>query len=311
MASSAPEEFIQRLLERAVLSNAADVHLEVFEKNFRVRLRTPAGLQEFPAPDISTYGAIVRRLKLMGNLDIAQTRIPQDGKFEANVGGGIVEFRLATLPSFYGESFVLRVLDRGRIPLELESLGLDPDSLCAFKQALALPYGLVCVVGPTGSGKTTSLYAGLRYLSGKSLKIVSVEDPVEYSLEGVSQVAVKGALDYPMALRAFLRHDPDLIFVGEIRDSDSARLAVQAALTGHLVLTSLHTDSTQQAIGRLIDLGIAPQLLGASVKFVMAQKLITQDGLSRTLKASTLMVDSSIAEQIASGNFTERTSLCS
>ncbi len=275
---SPAEEFIRSLLERAVMENAADIHLEPWENSFRVRLRKPSGLITLPAPDKTIFAPLVRHLKLLARLDIAMEALPQDGKFAYAVGGSTVEFRLSCLPTLYGPSIVLRVLDRERTPLSLDALGFESEIVREIRRALGLPFGLIAVVGSTGSGKTTTLYACLRELAeSRTRKILSVEDPIEYALSGVQQVAVSPSLDFSSALRSFLRHDPDVIFVGEIRDKLTARLAIQAALTGHLVLTSLHTHDAPQAITRLIDLGVEPYLLDSALKFVLSQTLETND----------------------------------
>lgn len=280
---SAAETFTRSLLERAVLENASDIHLEPFENVFHVRLRTPAGLVTLPSPDKALFGALVRHLKLLSQLDIAVEALPQDGKFALGLGGGQVEFRLSFLPTLYGPSVVLRVLDRERMPLLLESLGFDATTLAEIHRALTLPFGLVAVVGSTGSGKTTTLYACLRHLAqSRTKKILSVEDPIEYALEGVQQISVGPHMSFAAALRSFLRHDPDVIFVGEIRDRETARLAIQAALTGHLVLTSLHTRSAAEVVARLSDLGVEDYLIHTALKFVLAQELhVTPQNIRR------------------------------
>lgn len=271
---SAAENFVRSLLERAILENASDVHLEPFENSFQIRLRTPSGLVSLPAPDKTVFPALVRYFKLLARLDIAVEALPQDGKFAFAGAGGEVEFRLSCLPTLYGPSVVLRVLDRERTPLMLESLGFDGATLAEMRRALALPFGLIAVVGRTGSGKTTTLYACLRHLAeSRTKKILSVEDPVEYALNGVQQISVGPHMSFAAALRSFLRHDPDVIFVGEIRDRETARLAIQAALTGHLVLTSLHTRSAAEVVARLSDLGVEDYLIHTALKFVLAQEL--------------------------------------
>lgn len=274
----AASDFLQNILEQALVENASDIHLEPFENSFRIRLRTPTGLQTLPMADAKLFAPLVRHIKLLARLDIAIEFFPQDGKFSFNLNGASVEYRLSTLPTQYGESLVLRVLDRSRIPLEIPSLGLPPAATNALRAALTHPSGLIVVAGPTGSGKTTTLYACVRALSPqRTLKIVSVEDPIEYALAGVQQVAVSRELPTAEALRALLRHDPDVIFVGEIRDAATAQLAIHAALTGHLVLTSVHAPDAATVAHRLIDFGIHPTLLSCALKFILAQRLLCVD----------------------------------
>ena len=273
---SAAENFARSLLERAILENASDIHLEPFEHSFQVRLRTPQGLVTLPSPDKALFSALVRHFKLLARLDIAIEALPQDGKFTLPLSGSHVEFRLSFLPTLYGPSVVLRVLDRDRMPLSLESLGFSADILSQINRALTLPFGLITVVGRTGSGKTTTLYACLRQLAHtRTRKILSIEDPIEVALDGVQQVSVGHHLSFAAALRAFLRHDPDVIFVGEIRDRETARLAIQAALTGHLVLASLHARSAGEVSARLSDLGVENYLIATALKFVLCQELST------------------------------------
>ena len=286
---SPAEEFCRSLLERAIVENAADVHLEPFEHSFQVRFRTPSGFISLPTPHRNIFPALVRYFKLLSGLDIATESLPQDGKFALPLGGGTVEFRLSCLPTLYGPSLVLRVLDRERTPLSLDTLGFTPEVLAQLHRALQLPHGLITVVGTTGSGKTTTLYACVRHLAAqRTRKILSVEDPIEYTLPGVQQVAVTENLSFAAALRSFLRHDPDVIFVGEIRDRETARLAIQAALTGHLVLTSLHTRSADEVLPRLQDLGIDDYLIHSALKFTLAQQLTTTAHNTRVPHAHTL-----------------------
>ncbi len=296
------ETFCQSLLERAVLENASDVHIEPFERSFQLRLRTPRGLITLSSPQNSLFAPLVRHLKLLACLDIAVEALPQDGKFALDLGGGLVEFRLSVLPTLYGPSLVLRVLDATRTPKNIEALGFDPQTVAEIKKALSLPFGMVAVVGKTGSGKTTTLYACVRELLKEGRrKILSVEDPIEYTLAGVQQVAVSENLSFADALRAFLRHDPDVIFVGEIRDRETARLAIQAALTGHLVLTSVHTGTAEGLLTRLLDLGVERYLIDSALRFVLAQELHLV-GENRHPTAHTLWHNSSTPKEALCGN---------
>lgn len=299
--SSAAGEFIEKLLDGAQTENASDIHLEPAANGFRVRLRTPEGFKNLPVGDARLWPTLVRHIKLLARLDIANEGQPQDGKFARAHKGVAVEYRVSTLPTCFGESVVLRVLDRARVPLDIASLGLPASADARLRAALTLPDGLIVISGPTGSGKTTTLYACVRALSpDKTLKIVSVEDPIEYALDGVQQVAVSEALPTADALRSILRHDPDVIFVGEIRDADSATLALRAALTGHLVLTSLHAPDAATVIPRLVDFGISSSLVAHALKFVLSQRLVVCDNLRRPI-AEHLIVTAPVADAIAAG----------
>ena len=298
---SAAGEFTEHLLNQALLNDASDIHLEPFEKKFRVRWRTAGGFKNLELDDPRLWSATIRHIKLLGKLDIAQSQTPQDGKFIYNLNGATVEYRVSSLPTTYGESLVLRVLDRNRVPLDIASLGLPPEAEAKLRAAITLPNGLIAIAGPTGSGKTTTLYACVRALSpSRTLKIISVEDPIEYALPGVQQVAVSDALPTSEALRAILRHDPDVIFVGEIRDADTAKLAIQAALTGHLVLTSIHAPNSVGVVSRLIDFGISTTLIATALKFVLAQRLITESGHRHPI-AESMLISPPVADAIVAG----------
>ncbi|MCF3945753.1 GspE/PulE family protein [Acidiphilium iwatense] len=277
LASEAPViRFVNQLIAQAVEMRASDIHLEPFGNRLRVRFRLDGRLREMDdAPD-GSRAAIVSRLKIMARLNIAERRLAQDGRFRIALRGLDVDLRIATTPTLHGEAVVLRILDSGQVKLDLASLGFPADRLVAWRQLLALPHGIVLVTGPTGSGKTTTLYAGLAEINTADRKILSIEDPIELQLEGVNQVQVKPAigLDFAQALRSFLRHDPDVILVGEIRDLETAQTAVQAALTGHLILSTLHTNDAASAITRLVDMGIDDYLLASTVHGILAQRLV-------------------------------------
>jgi type IV pilus assembly protein PilB len=281
LASAAGQEpvvrYVDDVLMQAVREYASDIHFEPFETECRIRCRIDGSLRVWPAPPQHLAKAVISRLKVLAGLDIAERRVPQDGRIPANLAGRAVDLRVSTLPTEYGESVVLRVLDSARAAsLGLDSLGLPSGMLAELRAAIGRPSGIVVVTGPTGSGKTTTLYACLRELNEVGIKILTVEDPVEYEIDGVAQVAVNPAagLTFASALRAFLRQDPDVVMVGEIRDLETARIALQAALTGHLVLTTLHTSDAAGAVTRLIDLGVEPYLVAATLEAVVAQRLV-------------------------------------
>jgi type IV pilus assembly protein PilB len=267
---------VDSLLHRAVRDRASDLHFEPAGDALQVRLRVDGVLALLPPVPAGLEAAVVSRLKVLANLDLAEHRLPQDGRIRFAADGRAVDLRISTLPTWCGESVVLRVLDPGAVQTGLDELGLPPDILAGFSGAIARPHGLVLVTGPTGAGKTTTLYAALRRLNRPDVRIITVEDPVEYEIEGVMQVTVNPAagLGFGPALRALLRQDPDVIMVGEIRDEETARTAVQAALTGHLVLSTLHTNDAVGAVTRLIDLGIEPYLVAAALEGVLAQRLV-------------------------------------
>jgi type IV pilus assembly protein PilB len=252
------------------------VHFEPFENEFKMRYRIDGVLYEMVPPPKHLGPAITSRVKVMANLDIAERRLPQDGRIELSVGGKPVDLRVAILPTIYGESCVMRVLDRGNVELSLDRVGFRPDDLTKFRGLIAKPNGIVIVTGPTGSGKTTTLYAALQELNDIETKVLTAEDPVEYDIDGLCQVQVNTevGLTFAKALRSFLRQDPDVILVGEIRDLETAQIAVQASLTGHLVLSTLHTNDAPSSIVRLVDLGLEPFLLTATLEGVVAQRLV-------------------------------------
>ncbi len=277
LASEAPViRLVNQIIARAVETQASDIHIEPFEDRLRVRYRYDGVLQEADSPAARLTAAITSRIKIMSRLDIAERRLPQDGRIKLAVRGQEVDFRVSTIPSLWGETVVMRVLDRTAVAFDYAKLGLPPEVISRFSDALNLPNGIVLVTGPTGSGKTTTLYSGLLSLNSISRKVVTVEDPIEYQLRGINQIQVKPqiGLNFASLLRSILRQDPDVIMVGEIRDLETAQIAVQAALTGHLVLSTLHTNSAAASITRLRDMGLEDYLLTAVLRGVLAQRLV-------------------------------------
>jgi general secretion pathway protein E/type IV pilus assembly protein PilB len=266
------------VLAEAIDRRATDVHFEPFETALRVRYRVDGVLQEANIlPEVRQFQpAIVSRLKILSRLDIAEKRLPQDGRIKLRVGPREVDVRVSVIPMLHGEAVVLRLLDRGATLLGLEHLGMDEPDRNAVERILDLPHGIVLVTGPTGSGKTTTLYAGLSRINDVERKIITIEDPIEYHLHGINQIQVspKGGLTFARGLRSILRHDPDVILVGEIRDQETADIAVQASLTGHLVFSTLHTNDAPGALTRLVDMGIEPYLVASSLEMVLAQRLV-------------------------------------
>lgn len=271
-------KFVNQVLSEAVASRATDVHFEPFEDQLQVRYRVDGVLIEANIPQsIARFRpAIVSRLKILAHLDIAEKRMPQDGRIKLKVSGREIDVRVSVIPMLHGEAVVLRILDRTATLLGLEHLGMSDRDNAHFERVLELPHGIVLVTGPTGSGKTTSLYAGLSRINTVDRKIVTIEDPVEYQLRGVNQIQVaeKTGLTFAAGLRAILRHDPDVVLIGEIRDRETAQIAVQASLTGHLVFSTLHTNDAPGALTRLVDMGIEPYLVASSLELVIAQRLV-------------------------------------
>lgn len=269
-------KLLNMILMQAIRDRSADIHLEPFEHEFKVRYRVDGVLYEMMPPPLHLARAVISRVKVMANLDIAETRLPQDGRIELNVGGNPVDLRVSTLPTMYGESVVMRILDRQNLALDLEALGLRPEELSTIREVCGRPNGIVLVTGPTGSGKTTTLYSALHEANSIDVKIITTEDPVEYDLEGIVQVQINEeiGLTFASCLRAILRQDPDKILVGEIRDLETAQIAVEAALTGHIVFSTLHTNDAPSAITRLIDLGLEPFLMTACMEGIIAQRLV-------------------------------------
>ncbi|WP_069649458.1 type II secretion system ATPase GspE [Caloranaerobacter ferrireducens] len=267
---------INSIIKQAVNSRASDIHIEPFENRLRIRFRIDGQLQEIMSPSISTHSAIVTRIKIMGKMNIAEKRVPQDGRVEINIDGRDIDLRISTMPTVYGEKVVIRLLDRGNFLLNKEQLGFINENLLRFNKIVKNPNGIILVTGPTGSGKTTTLYALLRELNSMDKNIITLEDPVEYKLDGINQVQInnKAGLTFATGLRSILRQDPDIIMVGEIRDEETARLAVRAAITGHLVISTMHTNDAPSTIARLIDMGIEPYLISSSLVGVVSQRLV-------------------------------------
>ena len=268
--------FVNLVLQQAIKDKASDVHFEPFEDQFRIRYRIDGALYEMAPPPRNLAVPVISRIKVLSNMNISETRIPQDGRIKMTIAGRPVDLRVSTLPTQFGESVVLRVLDKSVVNLDLDSLSLPDDILHMIRDLVDRPNGIFIVTGPTGSGKTTTLYSALREVNTVETKILTAEDPVEYEIDGIMQVAVNHqvGLDFARALRAFLRQDPDKIMVGEIRDLETAQIAVQASLTGHVVLSTLHTNDAPGAVTRLIDMGLEPFLISASLEAILAQRLV-------------------------------------
>jgi len=277
LASEAPVvRLVNRIIAEAIERRASDIHLEPFESHLRLRYRIDGVLQEGDSPPARLKAAIISRIKIMAQLNIAERRLPQDGRMKIAVRGAPIDLRVSTIPSLYGEGVVLRVLDRESVSLDFGALGIAGDNLQRLLEGLDRPNGIFLVTGPTGSGKTTTLYAALSRLNAVESKIITVEDPIEYQLEGVNQIQVKPGigLTFANALRSILRQDPDIVLIGEIRDLETAQIAAQAALTGHLVLSTLHTNNAASSITRLLDMGVEDYLVTATVSGVAAQRLV-------------------------------------
>jgi len=277
MASSAPVvKLVNLVLFTAIRDQASDIHFEPFEDEFKIRYRIDGSLLEMQPPPRQLALAIISRIKVMSNLDIAERRVPQDGRIPLSIAGNTVELRVSTLPTMFGESVVMRVLDRSVVSLDLDRLGLRDDESQAIKDLVDKPNGIILVTGPTGSGKTTTLYSALNYINEVDIKIITTEDPVEYDLDGIIQVPIREdiGVTYAACLRSILRQDPDKILVGEIRDLETAQIAIEASLTGHLVLSTLHTNDAPSTVTRLIEIGVEPFLLAATIESIVAQRLI-------------------------------------
>jgi type IV pilus assembly protein PilB len=268
--------FVNLVLYQAVKDRASDIHFEPFEHEFKIRYRVDGALYEMAPPPKNLALPIISRVKVISGLDIAESRLPQDGRIQLNIAGRSIDFRVSTLPTQFGESVVLRVLDRTNVQLDIHKIGFPADIQALFLEDIHKPNGIVIVTGPTGSGKTTTLYAALQQINRVENKILTAEDPVEYDVEGIIQLPIREniGLTFASALRSFLRQDPDIIMVGEIRDRDTAQISVQASLTGHLVFSTLHTNDAAGAITRLIDMNVEPYLIASTLEAVMAQRLI-------------------------------------
>jgi len=276
-ASAAPViRFVNLVLYQAVKDHASDVHFEPFETEFKIRYRVDGALYEMAPPPIHLALPIISRVKVISGLNIAENRLPQDGRIQLNIAGQYIDFRVSTLPTQFGESVVLRILDKTNVSLELDNIGMPDDVFTEFKEDIKKPNGIIIVTGPTGSGKTTTLYSALQEINRVENKLLTAEDPVEYDVDGIIQVPVNEAIGLTFAgvLRAFLRQDPDIIMVGEIRDLETAQIAIQASLTGHLVFSTLHTNDAAGAITRLIDMGTEPFLISSTLEAVLAQRLL-------------------------------------
>jgi len=275
-ASMPVVRLLNSILHRAIRDRASDVHFEVFDRGFRIRYRVDGALYEVEAPPTHLAVPLLARIKVMADLDIAETRLPQDGRIELSIDGRPVDLRVATLPGIAGEGCVLRVLDRSAVQLDLSVLGLSRSDEELLRELTQLPHGIVLITGPTGSGKTTTLYAMLQEANDESVKIITAEDPVEYDIDGIVQVPINEEIGvtYARVLRSILRQDPDKILVGEIRDGETAGVAVEASLTGHLVLSTLHTNDAAAAVTRLVDIGVEPFLIAATLEAVVAQRLV-------------------------------------
>jgi type IV pilus assembly protein PilB len=267
---------INGFLTDAVRRGASDIHIEPYEREIRVRYRIDGALQEIMKPPYRMKAALISRVKILADLNIAERRVPQDGRIKLKIGNRVIDFRVSTLPVLFGEKIVLRILDRGNLTLDLEQFGMEPKAEADFLEAISMPYGMVLVTGPTGSGKTTTLYGALNRINTDFVNIMTSEDPVEYNLHGINQVQVRPeiGMTFAAALRAFLRQDPNIIMVGEIRDLETGGIAVKASLTGHLVLSTLHTNDAASTITRMIDMGIEPFNVASAVNLITAQRLV-------------------------------------
>jgi type IV pilus assembly protein PilB len=267
---------INAILTDAVKRGASDIHFECFETELRVRYRIDGALAEVMRPPIKMKAALISRFKIMAQLNIAERRVPQDGRIKLKIGKKVIDFRVSTLPTLFGEKVVLRILDKGNLTLDLEKFGIEPRAERELMEAVQNPYGMVLVTGPTGSGKTTTLYSALSKINNLDVNIMTAEDPVEYNLFGINQVQVRTdiGMSFAAALRAFLRQDPNIVMVGEIRDLETGGIAIKAALTGHLVLSTLHTNSAAETVTRLLDMGLEPFNVASALNLILAQRLV-------------------------------------
>ena len=277
LASEAPViRMVSLIITNALEMRASDIHIEPFENRLIVRYRVDGVLHEVESPPRRLSAAVISRVKIMANLDIAERRLPQDGRIRLRVQGKEIDLRVSTVPTMHGESVVMRILDKGGVALDFNRLGFEEDTLAAFMKVLLEPHGVLLVTGPTGSGKTTTLYTALDTLNKPDVKILTVEDPVEYQMPGINQIQVKPQIDltFANALRSIVRQDPDVIMIGEIRDLETAQIAVQSALTGHLVLSTVHTNDAASTVNRLLDMGVEDYLLTSTVIGILAQRLV-------------------------------------
>jgi len=277
LASEAPViKMVNLIMQRAIESRASDIHIEPFEQSLKVRLRVDGVLKEIDAPSVKSTAAVISRVKIMAKLNIAERRLPQDGRIKVQMLGKELDLRVSTIPTMYGESVVIRLLDKETTVLDFAALGFSGKHLQQFIEVLSQPHGIILITGPTGSGKSTTMYAALKQLNTSERKIITVEDPVEYQMDGVNQIQAKPqiGLTFASALRSIVRQDPDVIMIGEMRDLETARIAVQSALTGHLVLSTLHTNDAAGGVTRLLDMGLEEYLLTSTVNGILAQRLV-------------------------------------
>ncbi len=277
MASEAPViKYVNTMIDTAVKRRASDIHMEPFDEGFHIRFRIDGILHEYEITPLSMQAAIVSRTKLLAGLDIAERRIPQDGKISLRISGKEIDLRVSTMPTIYGEGVVIRILEKENIIIEMSQLGMPADLEKSFRKVISLPDGIVLVTGPTGSGKTTTLYCALNHINSGSNKIITLEDPVEYQLRGINQIQVRPEIDLTFAkgLRSIVRQDPDVIMVGEIRDLETAEISVQSSLTGHLVFSTLHTNDAISAVARMIDMGVERFLISSALRAILAQRLV-------------------------------------
>lgn len=267
---------VNRTITEAIRMGASDIHVEPYERALRIRYRLDGVLHEMAHPPYEKARALISRLKIMADLDIAEKRRPQDGRIRVKEGDKVIDIRVSSLPTDFGEKIVLRILDKSALRLDLKGLGFTREDLRIFQRTIRLPYGMILVTGPTGSGKTTTLYAALNSINSPELNITTIEDPIEYNLAGINQTHVRAdiGLTFAAVLRSILRQDPNVIMVGEIRDTETAQIAIRAALTGHLVFSTLHTNDAPSALTRLVDMGVEPFLVASSVKMILAQRLL-------------------------------------
>jgi len=268
--------FVDLLLRQAIKSRASDIHIEPQEKSMVIRMRVDGALREMVPPARKMQAAVLARIKILSNMDIAERRLPQDGRFKVRTFGRDIDVRVSILPTIYGEKVVMRILDKAAVKHSLDELGFDAERLAEFRNILSMPHGIILVTGPTGSGKSTTLYSALNYLKDPTKNITTVEDPVEYRLAGINQIQVKPEikLDFARCLRSILRQDPDIILIGEMRDAETVSIAIKAALTGHLVLSTFHTNDAPSTISRFLDMDVEPFLLASTIRLILAQRLV-------------------------------------